>query len=413
MFILRQFYDLSIGPEYSVMQTTNVLIFWILLFVIFYSFLGYGIFLWVIVKVKRMLRSSKLIEVNEEHLPDVTLVIASFNEEDFIRDKIHNSLALDYPKDLLKILIVTDGSDDRTPDIVQDEMQGHPQISHYHEAARNGKLHAVDRIYPFIDTSIIVFTDANTILNKEAIRKIVRHYANEKVGGVSGEKRIMTDVNDQAAGVGEGFYWKYESMLKRLDYELYSVVGAAGELFSVRRELYVKIPEDSIVEDFFLTMRIAEMGHRVAYEPEAYARETGSASTGEELKRKIRIAAGGIQSIIRLRGVLNPFKHGILTFQYVSHRVLRWTVTPWFMIALLVLNYIIRDVHWVYTFLLYGQIAFYFLAVVGYLLQSRQIKIKPFFIPYYFCMMNYAVIRGTFRYFSGRQSAVWERAKRA
>jgi cellulose synthase/poly-beta-1,6-N-acetylglucosamine synthase-like glycosyltransferase len=191
------------------------------------------------------------------------------------------------------------------------------------------------------------------------------------------------------------------------------VVGAAGEIFSIRTALYVYIPKDSIIEDFFLTMKVAEKGYRVAYEPEAYAMETGSSSTREELKRKIRISAGGIQSVIRLKSILNPFKHGWLTFEYVSHRVLRWTIAPWLMIALFLMNLLIYESHLIYKLLLYGQLLFYLLAFVGYILQFREIKWKPFFVPYYFCMMNYAVIRGLFRYLSGRQSMIWERAQRA
>ncbi|MEM8908110.1 MAG: glycosyltransferase, partial [Bacteroidota bacterium] len=213
---------------------------------------------------------------------------------------------------------------------------------------------------------------------------------------------------------GEGIYWKYESTLKKWDSELYSVVGAAGELFSIRTKLYEAVPQDTIIEDFFMTLRIAQKGYKVVYEPAAYAVESSSASVKEELKRKIRIAAGGIQAIIRLAPLLNVFKYGILSFQYISHRVLRWTLAPIALPILLLVN-IALALHGepLYQWLLVGQVLFYSSALVGYLLEKRAIKFKAFFVPYYFCIMNYAVFRGFYRILRGSQSVVWERAKRA
>jgi cellulose synthase/poly-beta-1,6-N-acetylglucosamine synthase-like glycosyltransferase len=162
-------------------------------------------------------------------------------------------------------------------------------------------------------------------------------------------------------------------------------------------------------------MRIAETGYIIAYEPNAYATETASADSKEELKRKIRIAAGGIQSVLRLKKSANPFNNPILTFQYISHKVLRWTVTPWLMIFVFILNVFICYFYpnlLLYQFILLAQILFYAASIAGYLLESKKIKIKILFIPFYFSMMNYAAIAGTFRYFKGKQSAAWEKSKR-
>ncbi|MDQ6761220.1 MAG: glycosyltransferase family 2 protein, partial [Bacteroidota bacterium] len=193
-----------------------------------------------------------------------------------------------------------------------------------------------------------------------------------------------------------------------------SVVGAAGELFSVRTNLYEPVPPDTILDDFMISLRIASKGYRIAYEPDAFAMEDTSLNTSEELKRKIRIAAGGIQSILRLKSLLNPFKNPLLTFQYISHRVLRWTVTPFLMIITLALNIIIvfYDPQLIYKLILIVQSLFYLFALAGWLFERRQIKIKPLFIPYYFCMMNAAVILGIRRYFLKGQNAAWEKAKR-
>jgi len=192
-------------------------------------------------------------------------------------------------------------------------------------------------------------------------------------------------------------------------------VGAAGELFSIRTNLYETVSPNTILDDFMISLLVAKKGYRVIYEPEAFATETASQNVGEELKRKIRIAAGGIQSIVWLKGLLNPFPIPVLTFQYVSHRVLRWTVVPFLMLLALAINlYIVftGSISLVYQLLLLAQVGFYLLAISGWIMEERQIKIKIFFIPYYFCMMNYAVVMGISRYLRGKQSAVWEKAKR-
>ena len=207
------------------------IILWISLFIIFYTYVGYGIVLYVIIKLKRIFIKNK--NVDEVYFtPSLTLVVAAYNEEKIIEEKIHNTLSLDYPEDKFKIIFVTDGSTDGTDGIIVK----YPQIKLMHKEGRSGKIAAVHRAMLEVDTDIVVFTDANTFLNKEALLKISRHYSNPKVGAVSGEKRVHIEASSDATA-GEGFYWKYESKLKKWDYELYSVVGAAGELFSVRTAL--------------------------------------------------------------------------------------------------------------------------------------------------------------------------------
>jgi biofilm PGA synthesis N-glycosyltransferase PgaC len=383
---------------------------WLSLFIVFYAFFGYGILLFIIIKIKRKLKGKPIIPVVDwANLPTCSLVIAAYNEEGFIIEKIKNTLELQYPAEKLELIFVTDGSSDRTPELVAT----YPQIKLMHSPDRRGKIAAVHRAMDAVTTEIVVFTDANTFLNPDALLKICRHYADARVGAVAGEKRIQVDATADATA-GEGFYWKYESKLKAWDAELYSVVGAAGELFSIRTALYRPVSPNAILDDFMISLLVAEEGYRVLYEPEAYATETSSENVKEELKRKIRIAAGGIQSIVWLKSLLNPFKQPLLTFQYVSHRVLRWTVTPFLMILALILNVAIEaaDGGLLYEVLLFGQVAFYLASLTGWLLERREIKIKILFIPYYFCMMNYAVIRGIFRYLAGGQSAAWEKSKR-
>ena len=390
----------------------GIYIFWFLIFVVFYAYFGYGLLLFVLVKIKRLFTKQKYYA--KDYFPEVTFVTAAFNEEDWIEEKVENCLNFDYPKDKITFFFVTDGSSDRTPDIIQN--YPYPEGVQWkllHKPERKGKIAAVKRIMPMIKTPITIFTDANTDVNRDAINMMVRHFHDDMVGAVAGEKKVKIDGN-ASAKAGEGFYWKYESFLKRLDSEFHTVVGAAGELFAIRTSLYKPVPQNAIVEDFVMTMGIAAEGNKVVYEPQAYAEEGQSASISEELKRKIRIAAGGIQSIVWLSPLLNPFKHGWLTFQYVSHRVLRWTLAPLALPIIFLLNiWLSQNIGGIYTYILYTQIAFYGAAILGWLLEKQSIKVKALFIPFYFCMMNYAMFKGFFRYIKGNQSVIWEKAKRA
>ncbi|WP_374949287.1 glycosyltransferase family 2 protein [Mucilaginibacter sp.] len=387
------------------------IIFWISLFVAFYTFVGYGILLYIIIKIKRSFRGKPVLPVvTDDELPTCTLVVAAYNEQDYMVNKIANCLQLKYPTGKLKFLFVTDGSDDRTAEIISQ----YPEVQLLHRPERAGKIAAIHRAMEFVTTEVAVFTDANTFLNPEAIERICRHYSDITVGAVAGEKRVQIDENADASAAGEGFYWKYESALKKWDSELYSVVGAAGELFSVRRNLYQDVEPDTILDDFMISMLIAAKGYRIIYEPDAYALENASENVTEELKRKIRIAAGGIQSILRLKPLLFSFKYPVLSFQYVSHRVLRWTVTPFFMIIAFITNLALAFAGdgWFYSVLFAGQVVFYLAAILGFVLEKRQLRVKALFIPYYFCVMNYAVLMGIIRYFKKTQSVAWEKSQR-
>jgi len=385
------------------------LLFWISLFIVFYTFIGYGILLFIIVKIRRILKGKKEEIYNEDTLPTVTLVVAAYNEEGIIEEKIKNTLLLHYPKDKINYLFVTDGSNDATPEIIRK----YQQIQLMHSPERKGKVAAIHRVMPGITSEVVVFTDANTFINEDALVKICRHYNDPSVGCVSGEKRVQIEEASDATA-GEGFYWKYESKLKAWDSELYSVAGAAGELYSIRTALYEAVPLDSIIDDFMISLLVIPKGYKIMYEPAAYAIETSSENTKEELKRKIRIAAGGMQSIIRLRQFFNPFPNPVFSFQYISHRVLRWTVTPFCLILTFLLNLplALHNNGAIYKLLFVGQFFFYVLALLGWLVERKQVRIKILFIPYYFCLMNYAVIAGIIRYFSKKQSAAWEKSKR-
>lgn len=377
--------------------------------IILYTYLGYASVLYIWGKISRWMHPETA-SATKSFTPTVTIVVAAYNEASCIEEKIKNTLALYYPHDKISFIFVTDGSSDETPQIVS----RYPQIKLLHAVQRRGKVAAVRRAMKEVQTEVVVFTDANTMLNREALLKLCQHYSDAKTGGVAGEKRVdIVAINDATAG--EGLYWKYESRLKKWESELYSVLGAAGELFSIRSSLYEAVPPDTIVDDFMISMKISLKGYRIRYEPGAYAIETGSTNISEEWKRKVRIAAGGVQSLLRLPQLLVSFEQPLLIWEYLSHRVLRWVVTPYLLVLAFVLNTVIvirqmagMSLSWI----LFVQCFFYCTALLGWLLEKRQIRGKAFFIPYYFCLMNYAMIAGMFRYVFAGQTVLWDRAKR-
>jgi len=391
-------------------MTTLEILFWLLFLLVFYTYLGYGLLLVVLVSFKKIIfKKHKRASEHNIYEPEVTLFIPAYNEVNYIEAKINNCLSLDYPKEKLTILFVADGSDDGT----YEKLLSYPHVKVLYEKVRSGKIEAMNRGMKYVDTPIVIFSDANTTLSANTVKEMVNRFRDEKTACVAGEKRIIN--KDGAAGAGEGLYWKYESFLKKMDDKLYSVVGAAGELFAIRTALFQSVEKDSILDDFMISLRLAQKGYKTAYCPQAYAMESSSASVGEELKRKIRIAAGGIQSIVRLLPLLNIFKYKILSFQYISHRVLRWTITPLALLFLLIVNLFIVIYHQglLYQYLLLAQILFYLFAFIGWIFRNSKVTIPGFFVPYYFFIMNYAVYLGFFRYIRKKQSVNWERAKRA
>lgn len=383
------------------------LIFWVLTCILIYTYLGYGVILWILVKFRRR-KNDSLLQMNKVDLPRVAHIIAAYNEEDFIAGKIDNSLAIDYPGHLHRIIVVADGSSDRTVEIVE----SYPQVELLFLPARKGKVAAINRAVVHAgDTDIVVFSDANSLLDPASFSYMMSHYHDPKIGGVSGEKKVMSA--GKVLGQGEGLYWRYESYLKQLDSDFHSVVGAAGELFSIRRELFEKVPEYIILDDFYISLNVCRRGLIVKYESRAVAIEGPSFSLADERKRKVRISAGAFQSMLMMKDLLNFTTYGKLSFQYISRRVLRLAICPFILPIILMLNMIIMINGGGYMGILSVQILFYTLSFIGWLMvSSSQNTFKIFYIPYYFVFMNFSVWAGFFRYLYGTQSAIWEKSKR-
>jgi len=380
------------------------IIFWLLIFLIFYSYIGYPVLLFVITKIKSKHKNN----FTGNYHPTVTLFVTAFNEEDYVDIKVENSFNIEYPKDKLQFVWVTDGSTDNTNTL----LKKYENIKVYYSPERNGKINAMNRGMQFVDTDIVIFSDANTLLSKETAIEMVKLFENEKTGCIAGEKRIELSDKDTAAAAGEGFYWKYESWIKQMDAQAGSSVGAAGELFAIRKNLFFNVPDDTILDDFIISLTIAMQGYKIDYTPKAYAVEKASANIAEEMKRKTRIAAGSIQATVRLKPLLNIFKYGFLSFQYISHKIMRWIITPVALLLIIPLNIYLASFNVFYFYTLILQLTFYLLVFIGWLLKDKQIKVGYIFVPYYFFLANLAMWLGFFRYVAGTQSVKWERAKR-
>ncbi len=377
------------------------------LFIIIYTYAGYPLLLFALTRIKKLFFPPQK-AVTAIDFPAVTLIVTAYNEQGIIREKIINCLGLNYPRELLTTIFVTDGSTDDTTRIARE----YTGITVLHEPARKGKLAAMNRAVLLVKSPIIVFSDANTFLNDDAIKKIVRHYSDPQVGGVAGEKRILQ--KEDSLSRGEGFYWRYESLLKRLDSDLNTTMGAAGELFSIRTPLYSVLPPDTILEDFVQSMQVCLKNYVVRYEPDAFAAEPASASLKDEMERKIRISAGGFQAISRLKPLLNFFRLPIASFQFISHRILRWAICPPALVILFISSIYLclhpGSIFYAIFFCL--QAIFYILGMIGWRQALKNKHLKLFSIPFYFLFMNACVFAGFWRYINDKQGPVWEKAKR-
>lgn len=386
--------------------------FWGAVAIVGYTYVGYGV---VITLVNRLLGRTTIArpDVADDDLPSVTMLIAAYDEADCIVAKLENTTALDYPADKMQILVVADGSSDATADLAVGAARRLGRIRVIHEPERLGKTAAVNRAVPYIDTELMVLTDANTDVNPEALRRMAAWFSDPQVGGVSGEKRVKA--TDQASGAGESLYWKYESYLKRMDARLHTLVGSAGELYGIRTALFTPLPLDTVLDDFVQSLLVVQQGYRFGYEPEAFALEAPSPTTADETKRKIRNAAGGFQGMARLRPMLNVFRHPMATFQYVSHRVLRWWAAPASLGLALVFNVtlVANGAGGVYPWLLGLQLLTYALALLGWAFAERGIKWRPAFVPFYFVYMNVTALMGMVRWMRGRQTPLWPKIARA
>ncbi len=375
------------------MANRLVRFYWLFVAIITYTFIGYPLLAAIFARLfPRPVAKAPI-------TPELTILIPAYNEAGFIAAKIENSLALEYPPDKLKIVVVADGSDDETAAIAS----CFAGVMVYTQPERQGKSTAINRVMPFISSEIVLFTDANALINPGSLQRMVANFADPEIGGVAGEKQVK--------GGGEGLYWRYESYLKRNDSVFGSVMGAAGEIFAVRRSAFRPIQEGTLLDDFYISMRLVAAGWRVVYEPGAVAWEAATPSLAEDWERRTRIAAGGFQSVSRLPEMFNP-KLGWPFWQYMSHRVLRWVITPFLLPALLISNLLMIS-RPLYGLFFAGQLAFYGAGLLGYLLTLNGRQSGFLRGITYFCLANLAALAGFWRYATGRQPVTWRKTRRS
>ncbi|MEJ8842529.1 glycosyltransferase [Lacibacter sp. H375] len=340
--------------------------------------------------------------------PAVSIIIAAYNEEKVIGLKLQNTLALDYPSSKFQVIVAAYGSTDATSTIAA----SFERVLVLHEDERRGKAAAINKAIRQAAHPIVVLTDANTVLSTQTLKQLIAPFADEQTGAVAGEKNVISA--DGAAVSGEGLYWQYESWLKKQETKFYTVVGAAGELFALRKELFVPVPEQTITDDFFISINVNFQHKKVQYAANAVSTETASASLTDEWKRKVRIAAGGIQSLSFLSKALNPFLYPLLAFQFFSHRVLRWVfcAPAFFFLFLSNVMLALNNAGEVFEWLLVLQVLFYIFAFIGWQLARSSRSFFLFNIPFYIVFMHAAMLAGIVRYANGQQSVLWEKAER-
>lgn len=384
------------------------IIFWFFVTIIIYTYALYPLILYFLNFLKKKDYNNSKDEIN---YPEVTLVILAYNEERFIEQKVKNCNELIYPKNKLNILWVTDGSDDNSNKILEEKYNQKV----LHKPERKGKINAMNRAVNYISTPIIIFTDANTEINNTSIIKIIEQYESDKnVGCVAGEKRIYIEEKESASVAGEGIYWKYESFIKNLESKLGSTIAAAGELFSIKRDLYTQIPDDTILDDLVLSFNVIKQGYKIKYTSDAYSYEKGTKTIKDELKRKIRIAAGNFQTLFRMPELLNFFKYRFISLEYISHKVLRWTLVPIAFPVIFIANIIILlkmyNIFFLITLVI--QIFFYLFSLIGFLFNKKETKFKFLFIPFYILLMNFAMYKGFMLFLKKKQTVLWEKVER-
>ncbi len=380
-----------------------IYLFWILACIILYSYIGYPLLL-LFVSLFKKSKNSK----SDIFLPEITVIIAAYNEREIVKEKVQNTLSLNYPREKIRQVWVTDGSTDGTPEILKE----YSEIDVIHGKERLGKAAAINRAMAIVNSPITIFSDANTFIHPNALIELVKPFKNPEVGCVAGEKKVLFTGNTSSSG--ESIYWRYESLVKKLESETGSTLSAAGELFAIRTELYSDINPDTILDDFEISTQIALKGYSVKYSPYAVTSEKGSESLEEEKKRKIRIAAGGFQTLFRNPSLLNPLKKPILTFKYLSHKVLRWTIVPVAVLLIPLINLAIlfnsQTFFYVMSFILLS--IFYVFGITGYMLKNNRYQSHLFTLPYYLIIIHIAQLQGLVKYLSKRQSVKWEKVKR-
>lgn len=381
-------------------MTVAEITFWISLALLVYAYAGYPLLMALLARLAARPESI------QDYRPRLTLIIPAHNEERWIRQKIENTLQLNYPRELLQIVVASDGSTDRTVEIVR-EFDGH-RVEVAAFAERHGKQDMLNLLVPQARGDIVVMTDTHVLLDPESVRLLVAHFADSRVGCVTGQRRCILQPG-VPQGAAEGLYWRYESWIKRSESRLHSCLGAHGQLYAVRRSAFPHV--EKVGEDFYIPMKIvASTGLRALFEPRAICYTPAAANLSVEFERKTRAHVSFLLTLPMLPELLLPWKSR-LWWQYISHHVLRMLV-PIAMLAMLGSSLVAASASSPFLFIVFAQGLFYLAAAAGLLLARHNIRIKPFYIPFYFVFANLAIARALLRWPRKKYEYAWERTER-
>ena len=376
-----------------------VAVFWTALALLFYVYIGYPIVAAVAARLQTRPDRRHAIE------PTVSIVVGAYNEAERIEGRIENLLALDYPADRLEIVIGSDGSTDSTVERAR-RYERFGVTVHAFET-RRGKPAVLNALAPTVNGEIVLFADARQRFERGTLRAIVANFADPQVGAVSGELVLKPAEGAATAGHGAAFYWRYEKFIRSAESRADSTVGATGAIYAVRRALFEPIPDDTLLDDMLVPLRIVRRGYRVLFEPAARAYDCTSATAGQEFARKARTIAGNFQLLSRERWLFNPFQNR-LWFETISHKALRLTL-PLLHAALLMANVAAAGAS-PYQWLLAGQVAFYAAAIAGGVQRRGGRRFVGFTVPYMACLLSWATLVGFYRFLTNGQPVTWERA---
>jgi cellulose synthase/poly-beta-1,6-N-acetylglucosamine synthase-like glycosyltransferase len=365
---------------------------------ILYSYFGYPALIHLLARLRPRPVLKRQIQ------PRVSFIIAAFNEEKIIAEKLENTLALSWPRDQLEIIVAAYGSNDRTVEIAQG--YSHDGATVLHKPEREGKTQALNYAVDQASGEILFFSDANTMYEASTLLAMIRNFADPTVGGVSGRKVVLSDESREATK-GESAYWSYETSLKNAESLFGSIVTADGEIFAMRRSLFECIPRRIVHDDMYLTMKIVERGYRVVFEAEATSAESASHTLEDEFHLKVRYASAGYQIVNAFKGLLlNPARW--FAWEFFSHKLTRWLV-PFFLLGTLASSAFLDSPFYRLAFWL--QVVFYCFALLGGVLPKKRLMYL-FYFPWYFSVMNTAALYGFARYFTVGQSPLWRKAQR-
>ncbi|ADQ14096.1 sugar transferase [Halanaerobium hydrogeniformans] len=380
------------------------ILFLLSLFIIIYGYFVYPLLLFITVK---FIKKDEINFDGNEELPTITMITAAYNEENIIEEKIKNFYKLKYPEDKLEILLASDGSTDLSSKIIAANKG--KKIKFFDYNFRRGKSAVINSLIKEAKGEILVFSDANTILESDILIKLVRPFNNTQIGGVSGNL-IFENPNSNPGGEGEKLYSIYKNYLKELESKFKTIISVEGAIYAIRKKLFSPIPENTIVDDFIIAILIITKGYKIHYQKSARAYENTALSLSDEFKRRIRIGTGNLQSISLLKDIFS-FKNYKILFMFSSHKISRWLV-PFAIITTFISNYFLYGNHIFYQIAFYLQILSYFIIIFVHFLNRLNIPIGKLYIPYYFLAMNIALLYGYINFIFKAKDAKWEKIAR-